>query len=71
MPYKFSVVRELVDSAETIYKAEKAIHRLMSKRKYLPKIHFGGYTECFSDIDNGVLKLVDKISKGSQLQLVV
>lgn len=71
MPYKFSVVRELVDSAETIYKAEKAIHRIMSKKKYSPKIHFGGYTECFSDIDSGVLKMVDKISKGSQLQLVV
>lgn len=71
MPYNFSIVRELVDSAETIYRAEKAIHRIMSKRKYSPKIHFGGHTECFSDIDSGVIKLVDKISKGSQLQLVV
>lgn len=71
MPYNFSIVRELVDSAETIYRAEKAIHRLMSNKKYSPKIHFGGYTECFSDLDSGVIKLVDRISKGSQLQLVV
>ena len=72
MPYSFSVIRELSLDAAVIYKLEKTIHKLMKKQRYTPKINFGGSKmECFDSIQDGVLVLIDTMSKNDQLQLIV
>lgn len=70
MPYKYSEVRFVAESAAFIWDLEKQIHRLMKCFSYRPKISFGGETECFSELPKEVLKLIDEIHKTDQMQLI-
>lgn len=47
MPYKMELLAEKVGGAESIYQQEKNIHKVLSRYKYKPLIHFNGKRECF------------------------
>ena len=71
MPYGFEVIKEITANAETIYKLEKFLHKILRGSRYKPLIKFGGYTECFSEISVDVIAIIDKMSNNDQLQLLV
>lgn len=49
IPYKWEVVeiKNFGEDAESSYKLEKQIHKENKHNKYIPKIKFGGSTECY------------------------
>ncbi len=42
------------------YEWETSLHCIFSKQKYYPNIKFGGYTECYCDIDIDYYKFLIK-----------
>lgn len=48
MPYNYSILKEIKGSPEYIFRLEKRIHSRFLNQKYIPKIKFSGYTECFN-----------------------
>lgn len=51
MPYSISVIYKLESSADMIYNIEREIMRIIKNDRYIPSIKFGGYTECFSNME--------------------
>ena len=52
IPYDYIILEEIVDSSGAIYDLEKSLHSKYKKQKYIPKIKFAGYTECFSSLND-------------------
>ncbi len=53
MPYDYEIIFiEKSEDSDYIYKKERKLHKLNKNNKYTPNIKFGGYTECFSNIDD-------------------
>jgi len=60
MPYDYKII-EIVNT--NLYNAtllEKELHKINKHNKYIPNIKFGGYTECFSNINLKDIKLIIK-----------
>lgn len=52
MPYNWEVFKIMpLDNAKDVCKLELECHKHFKKYKYIPKIYFSGYQECFSKID--------------------
>jgi len=51
MPYSYNLKHLLIGDAEMIWDLETLLHKEYKSAKYVPKIHFGGMQECFSEID--------------------
>ncbi len=51
MPYNYKVIYEIIKPCSDIWDLEVEILRAYYSHKYLPKISFGGCTECISSID--------------------
>jgi hypothetical protein len=56
-PSEKSIILCLKANVDLIIKLEKQLHHLLKNSKYIPSILFGGYTECFSNID-GILDYI-------------
>lgn len=52
MPYKYEVLKvlEAKNDPVYVYDLERCLHLIHKKVRYIPKIHFAGDTECFSEI---------------------
>ncbi len=50
MPYNWKVIKEVIGSGRKICKLEKKLKDNNKDFSYLPKIHFGGKYECFSEL---------------------
>lgn len=51
MPYEYSVIVEIEDTAENIWMLETNLKSKL-KSKYIPKIAFAGsMTECYTDLE--------------------
>lgn len=51
MPYKFTIIREIVDEPDKIFELEKHLHKLNKEFHYHPLIKFdGSHFECFSKV---------------------
>lgn len=62
MPYRFKVVGCLIDDALSIYNKEIQLHRINKSSRYTPKIPFAGSVlECFTEINQDTLLLLDEI----------
>lgn len=48
IPYEYEILKEIKGSPLFVYDKEIELHRKFKKYKYIPKISFGGQTECFS-----------------------
>ena len=63
IPYEYEVIKELKLNPETSWNVEKEILKDFKTFKYVPKIKFRGYTECFSfekDVLHKVLNILDE-----------
>ena len=71
MPYDYTVLYEINADAGYIYDLEKRLHRILRKKekRYIPKIPFGGYTECFSTI-KPIESLLKELTTTEQMQLI-
>jgi hypothetical protein len=47
MPYTYTIIRCVQDTAEGISALEAELQALLIDYKYIPTIPFGGHTECF------------------------
>ena len=47
LPYNYTIIKEYKSNIEEIYDLEIELHRKYKDFKYLPKINFKGYTECY------------------------
>lgn len=70
LPYEYEVLKVLEDEAGFIWDLEKRLHSLLKDIRYVPQQMFGGYTECFINIPNSILKLISQIGQEDQLQLI-
>lgn len=57
MPYNYEIVQLFIDEGLIISKLEKNLIKENREFKYLPKIKFGGYSECFSKIHQSLNKI--------------
>lgn len=48
LPYSYEILKEFKGSPDFVWDKEKELHKKFKNYKYMPKIHFNGYTECFS-----------------------
>lgn len=58
MPYQYEIlwIEEDKKNAKRIFKLECELHRLHKQHKYTPNIKFDGLSECFSFIDEKIVK---------------
>ena len=70
MPYQYEVIRLIENNAAFIWDLEKQLFRVLKEYRYNPILPFAGRTECFSCISKEVYKLLDKVDKSNQLQLI-
>lgn len=62
MSYNLKVVKVVSGEAAEIYNMESKMHRLNKENHYTPKLSFGGSVlECFTDINQDTLLLLDEI----------
>jgi hypothetical protein len=47
-PYDFIVLRLMYGEASNIWQQEKYLKNILKKYKYIPKLKFVGYTECYT-----------------------
>ena len=59
-PYRYDVLRVFKMSGYDARTTEIKLHNYFSEKKYVPKLNFGGKTECFKSID---LDYIDSICK--------
>lgn len=59
--YEYEELRTVEGDAGFIYDLEKQFHRFNRPNKYKPKKYFAGHTECFSEITQDSLFLLDVI----------
>ena len=71
MPYSWREVEVIRGDCGLIWDMEAKIHGLLKPFRYKPSIKFHGHTECFTKIPNSILKLVRKVNKSNQMQLLV
>ena len=71
LPYDFTVIKEVYGSASLIWDLEKSIHDIMRNFKYKPYIDFSGKTECFSQVPDQVIKLLNDFNKSKQLMFLI
>lgn len=50
MPYSFKVIKVYEGTAETMYELERQLKKINKANKYMPRLKFGGMTECFTNI---------------------
>lgn len=50
IPYKYKTIIEYKDNLYNCIILEKEIHKQNDVYRYIPRIKFGGYTECFSNL---------------------
>lgn len=67
LPYDWEIVELKHDNAQLIHSLERQIHRILRDKKYTPKIHFAGYTECFSEVNRSIRNL---FKDSDQIQLI-
>lgn len=69
MPYKYSEVYLIENTASYIFDIERRCHSLLSDSRYKPLIPFDGQTECFTTI-KPIEQLLKRLSSTDQLQLI-
>lgn len=70
MPYDYTVMMLLENSASFIWDLEKRLHNYLRKYRYQPNKQFAGETECFSQIPEEVISLLNDFTKSNQMQLI-
>lgn len=62
MPYKYEVLYDFLLDAASAWTLEKNILKTFAQYQYIPKIFFGGYTECFyiQSLEKLQLMLIEK-----------
>ncbi|WP_119686440.1 hypothetical protein [Acinetobacter ursingii] len=70
LPYEYEVLTVLEGEAGFVWDLEKRLHTIMKDIRYEPRKYFGGYTECFKNIPNSIMKLLSQIKQEDQLQLI-
>lgn len=65
-PYSFEIITTIEDTPERIFKKEKHLLRILKPFKYIPKIPFRGYTECFNIniLNNYDFRRNEKLARG-------
>jgi hypothetical protein len=48
MPYQFKIITDFISTPDNVFKKEIAIKRKYKKQRYIPKISFAGYSECYN-----------------------
>ena len=61
MPYNYSIICEINTNLYDAVFLEKELHFMHIKNKYIPKICFEGYTECFDYINIDLILNIKKI----------
>lgn len=56
--YDIDVIHFSKEEAHAVFNKEKQVLKLVKPFRYTPKVKFGGYTECFSEIPNGVFEIL-------------
>lgn len=59
MPYKIKMLKVLTKPASEIWDLEKRIHRELKHNRYSPQCKFDGFSECFSEISESILHLME------------
>lgn len=54
MPYNVETIKTYVSSPSIIFDLETKLHRICKQYQYTPIINFGGYTECFTNIEMAI-----------------
>lgn len=70
LPYDYKVIVFFSDEAGFIWDLEKQLHRVLVNHKHNPRKKFHGRFECFSKVPSEVYRLIDKLQKSNQLQLI-
>lgn len=66
LPYDFKVIKQIYGVASFIWDLETSLHRTMSDISYKPKLRFSGDTECFSEIPEHAIQLLDNLYNSVQ-----
>lgn len=70
-PYNISEIILISGEAGFIFDLEKQLHRILSAYQYRPLLKFEGSTlECFSEMPNEIINLINNIGESNQLQLL-
>lgn len=56
--YEIEVIHFSQGKARDVFNKEKQILKLVKPLRYNPKVKFGGYTECFSEIPDGLFEIL-------------
>lgn len=51
IPYNYNILKQVKMNKYNAIYLEKELHNMNKEYKYIPKIHFGGYTECFFNLN--------------------
>lgn len=70
IPYEFELISTLNGEAGFIYDLETQLHRLLRAHKYIPIKDFAGKQECFSKLPSRVSRMLSKLNKSDQIQLI-
>lgn len=70
MPYDYEPIFFIEGEAGYIWDLELSLQRINKRNKYIPRLGFDGYTECFSTISKGSIRLLKSIKETDQLQLI-
>ena len=52
MPYNYKLIKIFEGTAEQIIKLETQLKNMNKQNKYIPKISFNGFQECFLKLEN-------------------
>lgn len=58
--YRVEIINKFKDAPDLIWDLEKRLHKKFKEHSYIPKIKFGGYTECFN-IEENILNHFNKL----------
>ena len=67
LPYPYIVLYEHKTSVYNAFYIEQYLHEILKDKKYTPKIKFGGYTECLSEIPS--IKELEKHIKDVEISI--
>lgn len=69
IPYNYETLINFTASPDLIWELEKELHSEYKKIKYLPKLEFGGKTECFDSLmitSKQLKKIINEKIRGQQ-----
>lgn len=68
MPYKYDIIYEFEGMSDFIWDIEHLFHNIYKNKKYIPKLKFGGKTECYN---NEIIYNLLKIVKDKHLEYIL